>query len=160
MILWLNSNLGIKEHQVNVENEKYSLNSQQTKKNTKIQNQIYLTQVNIIANNYNRIYYMKIVYIFSLLQEEILVCYECLKHLSTKMETCSSCYFALLCSENCKKQHKKERCITKMRQHCQIKIQNELNKSDITMKKLIEKKSCSTSISHLASSEKSCKDYV
>lgn len=91
----------------------------------------------------------------SILQEEMLVCYECLKHLSNKMEICSNCYFALLCSENCKRQHKTQRCIIQTIQHRLIKIQDKINKNDVTLKKIIEKKSYSP-LTHLTFSEKSC----
>jgi len=48
------------------------------------------------------------------------------------MEACSSCYFALLCSECCKNQHNKEyNCKIQMSQDRIIKIQNELNNSKI-----------------------------
>lgn len=82
------------------------------------------------------------------------MCYECLKHSSKKMEACSSCYFALLCSENCKRRHGKQRCIIQIRQRRLEKLQDILNKSDVTMKNLLEKKSYSH-YAHLNSSEKS-----
>ncbi|XP_029346606.1 putative uncharacterized protein DDB_G0282133 [Acyrthosiphon pisum] len=48
------------------------------------------------------------------------------------METCSSCYFALLCSECCKNQHNKEfNCKVLMSQSYMIKIQNEQNDNQI-----------------------------
>lgn len=48
------------------------------------------------------------------------------------MEACSSCYFALLCSECCKNRHNKEyNCKIQMSQDHIIKIQNELNNSKI-----------------------------
>lgn len=56
------------------------------------------------------------------------MCYECLQHKSKKMEACSSCYFALLCSEFCKNRHNKEyNCKVQMSWSYIIKIQNELN---------------------------------
>jgi len=44
------------------------------------------------------------------------------------MEACSSCYFALLCSESCKNRHNTEyNCKVQMSKSYIIKIQNELN---------------------------------
>lgn len=88
----------------------------------------------------------------------MLVCYECLKHSPNKMETCSSCYFALFCSENCKKQHEKQTCVIQLLQHHTIEILDTINKNGITTKKLIEKKLHSPS--HLNFLEKYCKNIV
>lgn len=49
------------------------------------------------------------------------------------MESCLNCYFAKICSENCKKQHEKNNCILQMRQNHIIKMENKLNKYDIMM---------------------------
>jgi len=77
------------------------------------------------------------------------VCYECLQHQSKEMETCSSCYFALLCSECCKNRHNKDyNCKVLMSQSYTIKIQNELNDNQIN-------KNSNLSFTRRISSEKS-----
>lgn len=68
------------------------------------------------------------------MQEEINVCYECLKHSLEKMDTCSSCYFALLCSEICNQQHRDHRCVVEIRQSLIIQKQNNLSKNNKSMK--------------------------
>lgn len=74
------------------------------------------------------------------LQEESQVCYECLKHSSKEMEKCLNCYFAMTCSERCKKTHKRHRCMLKIRQSYLLKIQDKLNSQDKKTKKNILKK--------------------
>jgi len=68
------------------------------------------------------------------------VCYECLKYSSLEMESCSSCYFAFLCSESCKNQHTKHGCITQIKQR-QIGVQLKLDKNDSLMNKIVKNKS-------------------
>lgn len=59
------------------------------------------------------------------------MCYECLKHFSKDMEYCSSCYFALLCSENCKNQHNNYTCILQMRKNHLVKVENKFKKYNL-----------------------------
>lgn len=61
------------------------------------------------------------------------------------METCSSCYFALLCSESCKNQHFENGCITLGKHQNIINMQN--HKNNFEMKNNIGKKSYVSSMS-------------
>lgn len=57
------------------------------------------------------------------------------------MKTCSNCYFALLCSKNCEKQHKQCGCIVQFRQSHLLKIKNKLNENYIMTKNITDKNS-------------------
>ncbi|XP_060853060.1 putative uncharacterized protein DDB_G0282499 isoform X2 [Rhopalosiphum padi] len=89
---------------------------------------------------------------FCCTNEESQVCYECLQHQSKEMEACSSCYFALLCSESCKNQHNNENnCKLQMSKDYIINILNELN-NNITDEK---SKTSNISSTYLISTENS-----
>lgn len=75
------------------------------------------------------------------------------------METCSSCYFALLCSENCKRRHKKQRCIVQMIKRRLIITQDKMNKNGVTTKIFIEKK-LNSPLGRLISLEIYCTNIV
>ncbi|XP_050536364.1 uncharacterized protein LOC126902801 [Daktulosphaira vitifoliae] len=118
MILWIDSGFEFILHQISTHHIYYD-------KPLKTEN-TFAQDNSIVYQQYIRTLFKEVIKNNKTLRkDESNVCYECLKHTVKNMKKCSVCYFALLCTNECEKEHEFSKCLVKIRKNLIIKIQNQ-----------------------------------